>query len=61
MWKILIAVVFLFQTSVLMGDEQASDTQNSEVATEVATAEQNVVVITDPDIAATEDEEPDCE
>ncbi len=57
MWKILIAVVFLIQTSVLMGDEQASDTQN----TEVATADQNVVVITDPDIAATEDEEPDCE
>ena len=57
MWKILIAVVFLFQTSVLMGDEQANQSQNTEATTEG----HSVVVITDPDIAATEDEEPDCE
>ena len=60
MWKILIVVVFLFQTSVLMGDDQTNQSENTETAT-VAAEGQTVVVITDPEITAEEDEEPDCE
>lgn len=60
MWKILIAAVFLFQTSVLMGDEKTNQSENTETAA-VVTEGQSVVVITDPEITAEEDEEPDCE
>ncbi len=56
MWKILIVAVFLLQTSLLMGDQEASQSQQTEESTGA-----QVIVITDPDIAAADDEEPDCE
>ena len=56
-WKILIAAVLLLSVNTSYADEVSTDqAQNPESAEQT----QPVLVI-DPDIAATEDEEPDCE